>query len=131
MHSYPDCPAKHTLAECSENPANQKKPAKQVEAYYAHDACCLANDAKSYSNHLTAPASDSKESSRRLEYSNNKDNFAVAISTLPCKQAKRGAQPPKRELTIAMSNTDNNEDDTASTKLAKLAESFVAPSMVG
>ena len=59
MHSSPGHPTKHGWTECSENPANQKKPAaKCPEAYYAHDERCPASDAASLSNHCTALASD-------------------------------------------------------------------------
>jgi hypothetical protein len=38
IHSYTGRLARHSWAECSENLANQKKPAaKCAEAYYAHD----------------------------------------------------------------------------------------------
>jgi hypothetical protein len=85
-HSYPDHLAKHTWAKCAENPANQKKWAvKRAEAYYAHNERRPASDNESHSNHCMALVSNSKESSRRLVYSKDKDNFAIAISALPCK----------------------------------------------
>ncbi len=59
MHSSLGRPAKHGWVECSENPANQKKPAaKRPMAYYAHDKRRPASDAASLSDHRTAPASD-------------------------------------------------------------------------
>ncbi len=99
LHSYSGRPAKHEWAECSESPANQKKPtAKRAEAYYTHDKRHPASDAASLSKHRTALASDnsSKGYSSCLDHSNDEDNFAVAISALPCKQAKRNILPPKR-----------------------------------
>ena len=113
MHSYSGRPAKHEWAECSESPANQKKPAaKRAEAYYAHDERHPASDAASLSKHRTALASDksSKGYSCRSDHSDDEDNVAVAISALPCKQTKRDVLPPKRKLTIAMSKSDEDTD---------------------
>ena len=133
IHSYPGCPAKHGWAECSENPANQKKlAAKRAEAYYAHDERRPASKAASLSNHRTALAdkfSNEYEDSRS-DYSDDEDNFAVAISAAPRKRAKREV-PPKKELTITMSESDDGtDDDAASAKLGKLAALYaVAPSV--
>jgi hypothetical protein len=125
MHSYPGCPAKHEWAECSENPANQKKPgAKRTEAYYAHNERCPASDAASLSDHRTALVSNShsKRYSSHSVYSDKEDNFAVGILALPRKKAKCKVLPPKRKLTIAMSESDEDADDNvASAKLGKLA----------
>ena len=134
-HSYPGCPAKHEWARCSENPANQKKPAaKRAEAYYVHDERCPASDAVSLGNLRTLLASkkSSKEYNSCSDYSDDEDNFAVTISALPCKQAKRMALPPKRKLTIAMSKSDEGTNNNAvSAKLGKLAASYTATSLVG
>ena len=96
--------------------------------------CRPASDAASLSNHRTALGSDksSKEYSSCSDYSDNKDNFAVAISTSPRKQAKREELPSKKKLTIAMS--ESNEDtnnNMASVKLGKLATSYAATPSVG
>ena len=135
MHSYLGRPGKRSWAECSENPANQKKPAaKHVEAYYAHEERHPASNATSLSNHRTALASNksSDEYSSRSDYSDNEDNFAVAISTAPRKQAKREALPSKKELTIAMSQSDDDiNDNVASAKLGKLAASYAPAPLVG
>ena len=107
MHSYPGRPAKHEWAKCLENPVNQKKPAtKRAEAYYAHDKRCPASDASSLSDHRTALASDksSKGYSGCLDYSDDKDNFAVSILALPRKQTKHDVLPSKKKLTITMSS---------------------------
>ena len=111
MHSYSGRPAKHEWAECSESPANQKEPAaKRAEAYYAHDKRHPASDAASLSEHRTALASNKSSIgySSRSDHSNNEDNLAVAILALPCKQTKRDVLPPKRKLTIAMSESDED-----------------------
>ena len=131
---YPGRPAKHGWAECLENPANQKKPAvKRVEAYYTHDERRPASNAVSLSDHRTVPASDKSSNeynNRRSNYSDNKDNFAIAILAAPRKQAKREV-PPKKELTIAMSESDDGTDnDAASAKLGKLAASYAAAPLV-
>ncbi len=135
MHSYPGRPAKHSWAECLEDLANQKKPAaKRAEAYYAHNKRCPASDTASLSDHCTALASDksSNEYSSCLDYSNDEDNFAVAILAAPRKQAKCEALPPKKEFTIAMSESDDYiNDDAASAKLGKLAASYAAAPLVG
>jgi len=114
MHSYSGHPAEHECAECSESPANQKRPAgKHAEAYYAHDKHHPASDAASLSEHRTALAGDksSKGYSRRSDHSDDEDNLAVAISASPRKQAKRNVLPPKRKLTIAMSESDEDTND--------------------
>jgi hypothetical protein len=114
MHSYSGRPAKHEWAECSESPANQKKPAaKRAEAYYAHDKRHPASDTASLSEHRTALAGDksSKGYSSRSDHSDDEDNLAVAISASPRKRAKREVLPPKRKLTIAMSESDEDTDD--------------------
>ncbi len=132
MHSSPGCPAKHGWAECSENPANQKKPAaKRLKRYYAHDERRPASDATSLSDHRTALASESNGYDDSCsDYSNNEDNFAVAILAVPCKQAKRKV-PPKKELTIAMSKSDySTKDDAASATLGKLAPLYAAAPLV-
>ena len=60
-------------------------------------------------------------------------NFAVVISALPRKQAKRKVLPPsKKKLTIKMSELDEDTgNDGASAKLDKLAASYTATSLVG
>ena len=135
MHSYPGRPAKHSWAECLENLANQKKPAaKRAEAYYAHNKRCPASDAASLSNHGTVRASNksSDEYDSCSDYSDDEDNFTVAISAAPRMQAKREALPPKKEFTIAMSESDNGtNNDAASAKLGKLATSYTAAPLVG
>ena len=135
MHSYLGRPGKRSWAECSENPANQKKPAaKRAEAYYAHNKRCPASNATSLSNHRMALASDksSNEYSSCSDYSDNKDNFVVAISTAPCMRAKRKALPFKKELTIAMSElVDDIKDNAALAKLGKLTALYAAAPSVG
>ena len=67
----------------------QKKPAaKRPVAYYALDERPPASDATSLSDHCTAPASDGSSNeygNSRSEYSDDEDNFAVAISPVPRK----------------------------------------------
>ena len=108
---------------------------KRAVAYYAHDKCCPASDATSLlSNHRTALASDksSKGYSSCLDYSNNEDNFAIAILALPRKQAKREVLPSKKKLTLTMSKSDKDtNNDAALAKLGKLAASFAAAPLVG
>ncbi len=134
MHSSPGRPAKHGWAECWENPANQKKPvAKRPKAYYAHNERRPASNAASLSNHCTALASNRSSNGyddSRLDYSDDEYNFVVAISAVPRKQAKREV-PPKKKLTIAMSESDyDTNDDAASAKLGKLAASYAAALLV-
>jgi hypothetical protein len=134
-HSSPGRPAKHSWAECSENPANQKKPAaKRPMAYYAHDERRPASDAASLSDHRTAPASDASSDEygdSRSGYSDDEDNFAVAVTPVSRKRAKREV-PPAKELTIAMSESDpGTDDDEASAKLGKLAAKLAAAPSVG
>jgi hypothetical protein len=95
-------------------------------------SCCPASNAASLSDHRTALASDKssdKYEDSRSDYSDDEDNFAVAILAAPCKQAKPEVceVPPKKELTIPMSESDDGTvDDAASAKLGKLAASYTA-----
>jgi hypothetical protein len=96
------------------SPANQKKPAaKRAEAYYAHNERHPASDAASLSEHRTALASNksSKGYSSCLDHSDNEDNFAIAISASPRKRAKCNVLPPKRKLTITMSESDKDANN--------------------
>jgi hypothetical protein len=85
LHSYPDRPAKHAWADCSDNPANQKKPVKKELAYYAHDNRRPASDGPSDDDYRTDAASESEDSSRRSVSSRHSgdsyadDNYAVSI----------------------------------------------------
>ena len=55
----------------------------------------------------------------------------MTISALPRKQDRRKILPPKRELTIAMSNSNEDaKDDATSAKLGKLLASYATASMV-
>jgi len=82
LHSYSDHPAKHAWADCSENPANQKKPVKKEQVYYAHDNCCPASDGTSND------ASRRSVLSRRSGDSYADDNYAVSITSTSRKRAK-------------------------------------------
>ena len=86
---------------------------KRAEAYYAHNECHPASDAASLSKHRTALASSksSKGYSSCLDHSDDEDNFAFAILALPRKRAKRDVLPPKRKLTIAMSESDKDTNN--------------------
>jgi hypothetical protein len=135
MHSYLGRSAKHGWAECSENPANQNKPAvKHAEAYYAHDKCRPASNAVSLRNHRKVWARDksSDEYNRHSDYSDDEDKFANTILAAPRKRAKHEALPPKNEFTITMSESGNGtNNDAASAKLGKLAASYAAAPLVG
>ena len=78
-----------------------------------HDKHHPAHDVASLSEHRTALAGDksSKGYSSRSDHSDDEDNLAVAILTLPRKRAKRNVLPPKRKLTIAMSESDEDTND--------------------
>ena len=78
-----------------------------------HDKRHPASDVASLSEHRTALAGDksSKGYSSRSDHSDDEDNLAVAISASPRKRAKRDVLPPKRKLTIAMSESDEDTDD--------------------
>ena len=80
---------------------------------------------------LASDKSSNKYSSRS-DYSDDEDNIAVAILAAPCKRAKRKALPPKKEFTIAMSESDDDIDDNAaSAKLGKLVALYAAAPLVG
>jgi len=125
LHSYPDHPAKHAWADCSENPANQKKPVKKELAYYAHDNRRPASDGPSNDDYRTDAASKSEDSSRRSVSSRCSgdsyadDNYAVSITPTSCKWAKLKSPARKKRRTIAMSNESNDDGNDGSTKTGK------------
>ena len=81
---------------------------------------------------VLASNKSSKEYSNCSDYSDNKDNFAVAISALPCKQAKCKVLSSKKKLNIAMSESDKDTDeDVALAELSKLAALYAATPSVG
>ena len=68
----------------------------------------------------------------RSDYSDDQDNLAVAILAAPRKRAKREVLPPKKELTITMSESDDGTNiDAASAKLGKLVTLYAAAPSVG
>jgi hypothetical protein len=78
-----------------------------------HDKRHPASDVASLSEHRTALAGDksSKGYSNRSDHCDDEHNLAVAISVSPRKRAKRDVLPPKRKLTIAMSESDEDTDN--------------------
>ena len=86
---------------------------RSVRKHTMHDKRHPASDVASLSEHRTALAGDksSKGYSSRSDHSDDEDNLAVAISASPRKRAKRDVLPPKRKLTIAMSESDEDTDD--------------------
>ena len=88
------------------------------------------SNAASLSNHRMALASDrpgNEYDDSRSDYSNDEDNFAVAISAAPRKREV----PPKKELTIAMSESEEGTDNSmASAKLGKLAAWYATAPLV-
>jgi len=132
LHSYPDRPAKHTWAECSENPANKKPPAKREQAYYAHDTRRPASDGPSDDDYRTESASDdddnlsrgSKESRRSYssrDYDDGLDNFAVDFAA-PRKRAKLNPPVRKKKERIAASDESGGSGTTGSNKKSKFKD---------
>jgi len=133
-HSSPGRPAKHSWAECSANPANARAAStRRAEAYYADDGRSGDEDSRS-AGHRSDSASDGEYSRRSHDDDEDSrdgdENYAVAIEeTVPRKRAKHESTPakpavPKKRITIAMSDDDDDWDDV-SAKLGELAESFV------
>ena len=129
LHSWPDHPAKHTWANCSENPVNQKKPsAKREQAYYAYDTHRPASDGSSDDGHRMEPASDDELSQRlkasRLSYSSRDsgvDKYAVAL-TGPRKRAKLNPSARKKREYIAASDGSDGGGNNGSNKKGKLRD---------
>jgi hypothetical protein len=128
LHSFPDRLAKHAWAECSENPANQKKPAKREQAYHAHDTRRPASDGPSNDNYHTDAASKSEDSSRHSVSSRRSgnsyadDNYAVSITSSSCKRAKLNPPARKEKCTIAMMDESGDDDNDRSNKTGKLKD---------
>ena len=128
MHSYLDRPAKHAWADCSENPANQKKPEKKEQAYYADANRRPASNGPSNDDYRTDAASESEASSRRLissrrlgnSYAN--DNYAVSITPTSRKRAKLKPPVRKKKRTIAMSEGSDDDDNDGSNKPGKFKD---------
>ena len=130
LHSWPDRPAKHTWAECLENPANQKKPpAKREQAYYAHDTRRLASDGSSDDGYRTEPASDDHEASQHSKAScrsyssrdSGVDNYAIAFMA-PRKRAKLNPSARKKNEHIAASDESDGGGNNGSNKKGKLRD---------
>ena len=131
LHSWPDRPAKHTWAECSENPANKKPPPpKREQAYYAHDTRRPASDGPSDDEHRTEAASDDDgEWSRgsrdsRRSYSSRddgEDNYAVDFLA-PRKRAKPNPSARKKREYIAASDDSGGNGTSGSNKKGKLKD---------
>ncbi len=128
LHSWLDHPAKHTWADCSENPANQpKKPPKREQAYYAHDTHRLASDGWSDDGYRTEPASDDKSvrscrsSSSRCSVQLGEDNYAVAIAS-PRKRAKLNPPARKKKDRIAISDGSDDDDGKGLNKRGKFKD---------
>ena len=110
LHSSSDRPAKHTWAECSENPANEKKSVKKEQAYYAHDNRRPASDASDDDDEYhTDAASNDGESSRRSNDSYADGNYAFSITPTCCRRDKLNPPVRKKKRTIDMS--DGSDDD--------------------
>ena len=128
MHSYPDRPAKHAWADCSENPANQKKPVKKELVYYAHDNRCPASNGPSDDEYRTDAASKIKDSSRRSVSSRRSgdsyadDNYAVSITSTSRKRAKLKSPARKKRRTIAMSDESDDDGNDGSNKTGKIKD---------
>jgi hypothetical protein len=128
LHSYPDRTAKHGWADCSENPANQKKPVKKEQAYYAHDNRHPASDGSSDYDYRKNVASESKDSSHRLvsscrsgdSYAN--DNYAISITPTSRKRAKLKPPARKKRRTIAMLEGSDDDDNDGSNKPGKFKD---------
>ena len=128
LHSYPDRPAKHAWADCSENPANQKKPVKKELVYYAHDNRRPASNGPSDDEYRTDAASEIKDSSRRSVSSRCSgdsyadDNYAVSITPSSRKQAKLNPPVRKEKRTIAMTDESSDDDNNRSNKTGMLKD---------
>ena len=127
LHSWQDRLAKHTWAECSENPANQKKPPKREQAYYAHDARRPASNGPSDDEYRTEVASEDDESSQcwkasRRSYlsrgSVDDDNYAVNL-VMPQKRVKLNPPARKKREHIAASDESGGNGITGSNKKGK------------
>ena len=112
-------------ANCSENPANQKKLVKKELAYYTHDNHLPASNGPSNDEYRTDAASESKDSSQRVVLSRRSgdsyadDNYAVSITPTSCKRAKLKSPARKKRRTIAMSDESDDDGNDGSTKTGK------------
>jgi hypothetical protein len=128
LHSYPDRPAKHAWADCSENPANQKKPVKKEQAYYAHDNRRPASNGPSNDDYRTNAASKSEDSSLHSVLSHCSgdsyadDNYAVSITPTSRKRAELKPPTRKKRRTIAMLEGSDDDDNDGSNKTGKFKD---------
>jgi len=128
LHSYLDRPAKHAWADCSENPANQKKPEKKEQAYYAHTNHRPASDGPSNDDYHMDVASKSEDSSRRSVLSccsgdsYADDNYAVSITPTSRKRAKLKPPARKKRRNIAMLEGSDNDNNDGSNKTGKFKD---------
>jgi len=128
LHSYPDCPAKHAWADCSENPANQKKPVQKEQVYYAHDNRRPASNGPSDDDCHTDAASKSKDSSHHsVSGRHSGDSYAganYAVSITPTSRKRAKLKPPvrKKRRTIAMLEGSDDDDKGGSNKPGKFKD---------
>jgi hypothetical protein len=127
IHSFSDEPAKHSWANCSKNPANQKKPALQsaVDAHHAAiDDCYLSNNDHSAMELDRTEAADDQSIDHRSS-SNFDDVFVTFLAPPPpahnkvAENVKRGNQlAKKKRKTIASSDNDGKDLAYAQSTLA-------------
>jgi hypothetical protein len=118
IHSFPDKPAKHSWANCSKNPTNQKKLALQsmVDAHHATiDDCYLSNNDRSAMESDHTEAVDDQNLDRCLP-SNYNDAFITFLAPPPpaCTKAaekvEHGNKPAKKKTKTIASFKDNGKD---------------------
>jgi hypothetical protein len=121
FHSFPNKTAKHTWANCSEKPANQKKPALQstVNAHHAAiDNCYLSNDDRS-AMELDCTEAANDQSLDHCLFSTFDDAFVTFLARPPTARKKAaekvvcGDKPAKKKRKTIGASSNNNGKDMA------------------
>jgi hypothetical protein len=136
IHSFPDKPAKHSWADCSENPANQQKQALQ-SAVSAHHAAAnnhyLSNDDRSPMELDHNEAVDD-QSLNRCSFSDHNNNAFVTFKAPPPPACKKVEEKVERDNRSAKSgkkatapSNDNGKAMVYTQPFAALAKGLNKP----
>jgi hypothetical protein len=136
IHSFPDKPVKHSWADCSKNPSNQRKqaPRSAVSAHHAAiDNCYLRNNNHSpmESDHTETVDNQSLDHHSLSNYNNNAFVTFKAPPSPACKKAaekvKRNNKLVKNKRKTVSSSNNNGKAMTYTQPFAASAKGLDKP----
>ncbi len=135
IHSFPDKPAKHSSADCSKNPANQKKPAPQSGVNTHHAAinnCYLSNDHRSQMDVDHTEAADNQNLDHR-SLSTYNNSFVTFKAPPPpahkkvAEKVERGNKLVKNKRRATASSNNDGKDTAYAQSVSALAKGLKEP----